>query len=151
MIHQHSLYVTKNTSRYLNFAFGLSSKNIENIMNLKLFKIDNEDLILLNDFLPDVKLDIENKLPFEVLLDIRFTIINAMNMYENIALSYIQKVADSEIIELSMKEYLTKKDNNILSGCIKVAESYPTGDWVLILKNFQDNLREKLPNRESTA
>ena len=50
-----------------------------------------------------------------------------MNVIEDIGLSYIQKVADKKIIEIAMEEYLIRRNNEILNGCIRVNDLYPNG------------------------
>ena len=147
VLHRHALNVDKNTSRYLNFAFGLSDKNIQNLMNLKSFILEDEDKY---KFFPNTKMNEDNKLPFDIILDIRFVIIKLMNILEEIALSYIHKVADKKIIESAMKDYLITSNNNILDGCIQINKTYPNGSSP-ILEQFQTKLRNKLKARKITA
>jgi len=119
MLNKWSSIVDINTSRYLKFAFSLSSDDIKKIRLMEKLIIDNKIIQL---YLPEIIIDAnaeKTEIPYKKVAEIKFTIIKVTNILEEIALSYKYDVADKKIIEETFHDFLVNKDNGILSGCIK--------------------------------
>lgn len=139
MLHRWSNLVDVNTSRYLQFAFSLNTKEIKDIRMMNKIKVSNN---LIKDYLPEVKINESTEsteLETLKLLEIKVTIVKISNMLEEIAISYKHRVADREIIEEAFQDFLINKDNGILSGCIKFMKEYSHGSAV-VLKDFESLL-----------
>lgn len=120
--------LTRNTFRYLSLVFDSSADQLNAIREGKPLRIDSSKI---EKYLPEYK---DNgcesssvTLEVDVVLEIRFTIIQLMNAFESMALSYKYETADIHILEEAYSAFLF--EHQYLQNFRRFARDFKVGQW----------------------